>query len=810
LSTGLNDAEVSERQKKFGTNTIMRRDSFSKWELFISQFKSPLIYIILIVAAISLILGEWQDAILASLVVVANIIMGFYQEYSAQKTLLALRRLINPQTMVVRNGQRIVIPVAEVVPDDLIVLTSGDKIPADGNLIESTNLLVNEAILTGEEEAVSKGQTQNELYMGTTVIAGKGLMLATTIGRNTKIGQIGQSLAEIKEGPTPLQIKLAGFSKNLAWIILVICAIIFIFGIYYNEDTWLMLRTSVVLAVAAIPEGLPIAITVILAIGMRRILKRRGLVKKLLAIETLGSTTVICTDKTGTLTEGKMEVVRVDTHDSHKLILATILANEQKSSLEVSLWQNALKNGLDPQQIIERSPLIGQEPFSSETKFALTANKIDGEELTFALGAPEIILSFCDTENKTEIAQQITLWAGEGLRILAAAYKKGSKLTDKSGFVWLGLVGIKDPIRKEAMGAIDLAQQAGIKIKLVTGDFQQTAEVVAKNIGLVFGPENVISGTELEEISDEDLQKKVENLIIFYRVSPHQKLKIVKSLQANGEVVAMTGDGVNDAPALKQSDIGVVVGSATDVAKEAGDIVLMDSNFQTIVAACEEGRTIFSNIKKVVAYALSNSFSEIILIFGAILLNLPVPLTISQILFTHIICDGPPDIILGFEPTEKNIMKEKPRDLLREKIISRQILFLIIAISSIIGLVALYTFSASYAQGTELDYLRTKIFAIMTTVDLIYILSFKNLNKTIWQMENFWKNYALFLGMLYGFILLFMGIYWKPLQNLLQTKPLNIYDWVWVVAIGIAVTGFVEIGKIVRTFLKRRAFEQNA
>lgn len=805
MDSGLTEIEVKEQQKQFGPNIILEKNKFSKWDLFVGQFKSPLIYIILIVAAISLILREWQDAILASVVIIANVIMGFYQEHSAQKTLLALQRLINPQTMVIRDGKRQIIPVSEVVPGDTIILSPGDKIPADGKLIEAFNLLVNEAVLTGESEAVGKNiEEQNELYMGTAVIAGKGIMQVVTIGYQTKIGQIGQTLAKIEETATPLQVKLTKFSQTLVWVILAICVLIFVFGVFYEENVWLMLRMAIILAIAAIPEGLPIAITVILAIGMRRILKRHGLVKKLLAIETLGSTTVICTDKTGTLTEGKMEVVKTDATDLKKLLLATVLTNEQKTGLEVALWQYAEKNDLDTQKTIQDFPQIKEIPFSSETKFALTLNKVDDKDITFALGAPEIILSFCDATQKQEIQQKINAWAEDGLRLLAAAYKDGDALDNQSGFVWLGLIGIRDPIRPEVKNAIDLAQDAGIKIKIVTGDFRRTAEIVATNVGLKFGPENVISGEELENISDDDLTKRIQDLVIFYRVSPHQKLKIVKCLQSQGEVVAMTGDGVNDAPALKQSDIGVVVESATDVAKEAGDLILMDNNFQTIVAACEEGRTIFINIKKVVAYVLSNSFAEIVLIFGAILMNLPVPLTIVQILYIHLICDGPPDIVLGFEPTEKDIMKKNPREMVREKILSRQILFLIIGISSFIGLIALYFFNHFYRQNLEIDYIRTNIFAVVATVDLIYIFSFKNLDKTIFQMENFWKNYALLLSVIYGFTLLLLAIYWAPLQNLLHTKPLHLIDWLEVIGIGIFITLIVEIAKVVRFWLKTK------
>lgn len=799
---GLSESQAIELRNEFGENSLPQRENASWILIFLSQFKSPLVYTLIVVSAISFFLKDYLNVVLILVVVLVNSLMGFFQEYRAQKTLLALRKILKPKIIVIRDGKRREIEISQLVPGDLAVLYSGDKVPADGKMIEGTNLLISEAILTGEEEAIQKSLEKGKsfLFMGTTVISGRGTMEVSKIGKETEMGRIGQSLSEIKEGKTPLQIRLEKFSKNLAVFILVICLGIFIVGILNKQDPLDMLIVSTILVVAAIPEGLPIAISVILTIGMRRILKRNGLVKKLLSVETLGATSVICTDKTGTLTRGIMQVVKVDFTDWKLALTALTLASNQKTNMEIAIWEY-IKNAkeFDPEILFNSSKRIYEESFDSEKKYAMVINDFENKEVGFIVGAPEIILSFCNIEDadRKETLEKIEKWAEEGLRILGVASKQRGNLKEKKNYTWLGIVGIEDPIREEVKEAIETARESGIDVKIVTGDYKKTAEKVAFNLGFKFGPENVIEGNELELISEDELKGKIKRLIIFARVTPHQKLKIVKALQENGEIVAMVGDGVNDSPALKKADIGVVVGEASEVAKESADLILLDSNFKTIVAACEEGRVIFSNIKKVVGYVLSNSFVEIVLIFGAILLKFPPPLLILQILWIHIICDGPPDIVLGFEPKESSVMNMRPKDIHKEDILSKSMKFLVVTVSLITGLMALTYFWYFYFIQGDLILARTIAFVSVAIIDLIYIFSFKNLKKSVIHSENFFGNKYLFGGVAYGIVLVIAAIYVPFLNRILETVPLNIYQWLLALSVGIAATFWVEIVKYI-------------
>lgn len=801
LHQGLRESEVKELREKFGENSLPAEKQFSVITIFFSQFKSPLIYILFFVGLISLFFKEYMEACLIVFVGLFNASLGFFQEYNSQKTLIALKNIVKPKALVIRDGRRKQVEVKELVPGDLVVIGSGDKIPADGELIESSNLLVNEAILTGENEAVAKKMDDNfgKLFMGTTVIWGNGIMKINRIGLETEIGKIGSSIIEIKECKTPIQVTMDSFAKNLLFIVFIICSIIFITGIILRQgDFWTMFRTAVVLSVAAIPEGLPIAITIILTLGMKRVLTKKGLVRKLLSIETLGSTSVICTDKTGTLTEGIMRVVKSDFFDNEKASLALTLVNNQRMNLEIALWEYIKKQTkIDPQEIFNSHLRIYEEPFDSEKKYALSINKINNRDIAFILGAPEIILSFCklSAQESADILKKIDDWASKGWRILGVAFKENGNLKEKKDFLWLGLVAVEDPLRHGVKEVMQQAIQAGIKIKIITGDHNKTAEKVARNLGFKIRPDNVMSGNELGLISSQELKDRVDNIILFSRVLPHQKLKIVEALQAKGEIVAMTGDGVNDAPALKKANIGVVMGSGSEVAKEVGDLILLDNNFKTIVAAIEEGRLIFSNIKKVISYTLSNSFAEIVLIFGAIILGLPLPLTVAQILWIQLICDGPPDIILGFEPKEKNLMEEKPRDQKKDEVLPKPILFLIIAVSLNIGLLALFLFWYFYHQVDNLILARTIVFTSIATVDLFYIFSFKNLQKPLFKMDNFFSNKYLLGGVIYGFVLIFVALYIPFFNKILGIIPLDFFHWLFVLAIAIISILIIEIFK---------------
>jgi Ca2+-transporting ATPase len=506
-----------------------------------------------------------------------------------------------------------------------------------------------------------------------------------------------------------------------------------------------------------------------------------------------------------------MRVEKVDFNDWEKAFLGLILNNEQKSGLEVAIW-DYLKNerNYDSQRIIDESKKIYEEPFDSEKKNAMTIAEVGGKETAFIVGAPEIILFFCKItkKEKGEVLQKIEDWAGQGLRVLGVIYKDQGDLKEKSGFFYLGLIGIKDPIRPGAKEAIEIAQKAGIKVKIVTGDYRKTAERVASQVGLVLKPENILDGDDLDVISEEELKNRIDDILLFARVTPHEKMKIIKVLQEKGEIVAMTGDGINDAPALKNADIGIAVGNASDVAKETSDLILIDSNFKTIVAAVEEGRLIFSNIKKVVAYVLSNSFVEMVLILGAVVLDFPAPLTVIQILWIHLICDGPPDIALAFEPKDSSIMKESPKDIKQEGILSGSMMFLICAISLSTGLLALVLFKYFYRESGDLTLARTITFATAATVDLVYIFAFKNMKKLIIHTENFFQNKYLILSVIYGFILLFSAIYIPQINRLLGTIPLNLSHWGLVFGVSLVTVVITEAVKIIEK--KRKYFRIEA
>lgn len=795
---GLNNKTVIEQRQKYGFNEIVENKGLVWPKIFFSQFKSSIVYTILAVVIISLLLGEASDAILASVVLFLNIIMGFYQEYKAEKTFKALKNLIKPIATVIRDSVRFKISAREIVPEDVVVISSGDKIPADGMIINNASLLVNEAILTGEQEPVEKttDKDKNMVYMGTTVVSGRGIFIVKKTGIETRFGKISQSLLDIKDAPTDLQKKLTKFSKSLTIIILLICTVIFITGLIYGEDVWQMLRLSIILAIAAIPEGLPIAVTIILALGMKRILKRQGLVKRLVSIETLGATTVICTDKTGTLTEGVMKVEKYDFKDYEEAINSIIFNNEQKSGVEIALW-DYVKNvdKKDPYEMIENSKKIFEIPFDSKRKYSYSIIENNKKKTAYVLGAPEIVLGFTNLSEKEKLKEinKIEVWAKEGLRIIGIGYKKTGNLKDKSDFIFLGLVGVKDPIRKSVHDSVVLARKSGIEVKIITGDYRLTAENVGAQIGLKVNNENVLEGWEIDKLNDDELKEHVKNINVFARVSPDNKYRIVKALQDNGEIVAMTGDGVNDAPALKMADIGMVVGEATDVAKETADLVLLDSNFKTIVSAVEEGRLIFMNIKKVIAYILTNQFSEIILIFGAILLKLPAPLTIVQILTIHLVCDGPPDIILGFDTMKDGLMEMRPEEMKKEKILSNSVKFIVSSVSLVVGVVCLLVF---YILKDNLELAQTVCFTSIGFISMINIFSFRNLNKSVFNIKNFFSNYYLFLSILYGLTVILIAVYVPFFNKILGTTPLSFVNWLIVFSMGILAVLIIEIAKL--------------
>ncbi len=814
--TGLTDQEVVKQRVQFGENRLPSEKGVSAWMILLNQLKSPLVYIILAAAGISLLLGEFRDFAIIMAVVVVDVILGFVQEYQAQRTYVTLKGLLKPTTTIIRDGQRVEVEVWELVPGDLVVLNAGEKAPGDGEVIEATMLSLDEAILTGESEPVNKQSIRSiqalpfenasdpstKVFMGTTVVTGRGILRITKTGTKTELGQITASLSTHVEEATPLQVRLEAFSKILTYIVVAATLGILIVGLVMGGDFFDMLRTSIILAIAAVPEGLLIAVTVILVLGMRKILKREGLVKKLLAVETLGSVTVICTDKTGTLTEGRMRVSRADLLDQERAWQTMVLCNNLEGPVDIALWEYAEKHmSGNPQELFNNAQRLAEELFTSETKYMIievTSNIFDGEQIFFLKGAPEIVLGMCDLSvvDRQYFLTQVDEWAGEGLRLLGLACRQDGVIEHHSGYTWLGLLGMEDPVRQGVVEAIQVAKHAGIQVKMITGDYRRTAERIGSSISLMQEGDQTLEGEQISALSDEQLQEQVKKNAIFSRIRPQDKFRIIQALQANGEVTAMIGDGVNDAPACKRANIGVVVGSATDLAKETADLILLDNSFRTIVAAIEEGRMIFSNIRKVVAYVLSNSFAELLTIFTAMILHWPVPLTVAQILWIHLICDGPLDIVLSFEPKEEGIMDEKPRSL-KAPILTRLGASLIGVISIASSIFALGLFGHYYQIHNNPIEGRSIVFASFAINSIAYIFAYRSMRQPIYRMNKLTANKPLIMAVVAGILTVATAFLIPGIRELLGIMPLSLQQWLWVIGVAFTLLAFVEIAKAI-------------
>jgi Ca2+-transporting ATPase len=811
--TGLTTAEVLNRRAQFGENVLPAEKAAPAWRFFFNQFKSPLVYIILAAAAVSLIVGEYGDFGIIMAVVIVDAVLGTIQEYQAQQTYTALKSLLKPTTTVIREGSRHEVDVRELVPGDLVLLNAGEHVPGDGLLLESTKLAVDEAILTGESEPVSKtalsGQSvgeQNQVTMGTTVLTGRGLMRVTETGARTELGKIATSLQEHADIDTPLQVRLKSFSQTLTRTVIIFTLAVLAAGLILGRGFLDMLRTSIILAIAAVPEGLLIAVTVILVLGMRKILKREGLVKKLLAVETLGSVTTICTDKTGTLTEGRMRVTRVDLVDRERALQTMILCNNLEGPVDVALWEYANEQSqTDPQDLVDGCERLAEELFSSETKFMSTSTCLNGQQNDYLKGAPEIVLEMCQLSApaKSRSLAQIDQWAGEGLRLLGLAYRPHRNLDDHTGYRWVGLLGMEDPIREGVVEAIRVAQRAGIRIKMITGDYRRTAERVGQNIGLLNDGDKVLEGEQLTNMTEEQLREHAHETAVFARIRPRDKLRIVKALQASGEITAMIGDGVNDAPALKRANIGVVVGSASDVAKETADLILLDNNFRTIVAAVEEGRVIFENICKVVAYTLSNSFAEVLTIFVAMMLRWPAPLAVAQILWIHLICDGPSDIVLAFEPKEDGIMREQPKPV-KAPVLNSLGLSLIGVISVTSAVAGLLLFGHYFQAHDNPVEGRSIVFASFAVNSMVYIFAYRSMRLPLFRMRPLRENKPLIWAVAGGLFLAVVAFLVPALRQVLGIVPLSLDEWAIVAGVALALLLIVEVGKWISNSVHNR------
>lgn len=804
---GLSRDEVETLQKKYGLNRLEKTKKFSAVRLFLSQFKSPLIYVLLVAGLISLSFGHITDALIVLVAVGVNVILGYYQEYKAERSLEALEEVVRVEVDVMRGGKRMSVSMDDLVPGDVVFLKMGDKVPADGVVVRAESMTVNEAVLTGESVPVEKsGHEKNieltsldevgeksRVYMGTSVVTGLGTFVVVDTGSSTRVGMIALRLADTKREKTVLQKKIGGFARVLTYIIVIVACFIFVIGYLRGEEISQIFLVSVALAVSAIPEGLVVALTAILAVGMQRILRRRGLVRKLLAAEALGSVTIVCSDKTGTLTEGKMKVA--DTVGDSKLLAeAGILSNDMADPLEIAMAEWGEKKMEKDATTWSRK---GTLPFSPTLKYGAVHVTEGRKNRLIVRGAPEVVLSRCRV-GKGEARELKSLFeklSSQGHRLVGVAERRGQiseSLRDeveKGGFAWLGIVVFDDPVRGDLADDVEKLRDAGVDFRVITGDFAGTAGYVMEQLGIEVGG-RIILGPEFAGMSKRERVKAVAENVLFARFSPEDKLEVVKILQARGEVVAMMGDGVNDAPALKKADVGIVVSSASEVSKETADMVLLDDDFATVVEGVEEGRGIYSNIRKVVLYLLSDSFSEMILVIGSIIIGIPLPLTAAQILWINLANDSLPALALTLEPLEKGLMKTEPRKP-DAPLFDEEMRGLIAIISGFTGLYVLFTFWYMLRLGYSVEYARTLAFLFMGVDSLLYVFVAKSLDKSLWKI-NIFSNMWLVMGVLFGLVMQVSVLYVPSLQRAFRTHAPNALEWGLVVIGGVVLIATIE------------------
>lgn len=795
---GLSSEEAMERLSKYGENELVEEKKEGPIKLFLNQFMDVLIILLIVAALVSYFIGDLLDSMVILFVVVVNAIIGFMQEYRAEKAMEKLKSLIATEAVVIRDGETKKIPASELTIGDLVVIEEGDNVPADLRLIETSDLRIDESIITGESIPVHKthevsDKGDNIAYMDSNVVSGRGKGVVIAVGMETSIGKIAGMIQE-EEGKTPLQEKISRLGKSLGLIAVIVCLIVFTLQFLKGINVVETFMTAVSLAVASVPEGLPAILTLTLALGMQKMAKNNAIIRKLLAVETLGSCTFICTDKTGTLTLNKMRVRKSLLTSKDKALKVCALCNNASFSngrvigdpTDAALLLFAKDNGYIREELEKEYPRIKEIPLDSERKRMSTIHSSTSGYSLFIKGAPEIILErtgYIEEEGKVRRFKDADLeyWkkkldemTSQALRVLALAYKPVNDPSDEENLeedlIFLGLVGMMDPPRKEAAEAIETCKRAGIKVVMITGDHKDTAVAIAKELNLMEDGE-AITGEELDKLSDEEFESMVEDIKVYARVFPQQKVRIVETLQGRGHVVAMTGDGVNDAPALKRAAIGVAMGSGTDVAKEASDMVLQDDNFATIVKAVKEGRTIFDNIRRFVKFQLSTNVGAILTIVSSSVMNMPLPFNPIQILWINIIMDGPPAQSLGVEPPEKDIMSRKPEkeDILPQRNLLRIVLAGIIMA---IGTLAIYTYKLSIGDARA------------TTIAFTTFVMFQIFNVFNCKSQSGFSNKLLFFAIAASFILQLFVIYLPPLQSIFRTQAISIMDWMLIVLVA--------------------------
>ncbi len=829
--SGLNDEEVVFRRNKYGKNKLEDKPKESLLVKFLKQFNDFMIIILIIASIVSATVSYFQgendyiDSIIIITIVILNAIMGVVQEAKAEKSIEALKEMTPPKAKVVRDGITKEINAEELVPGDIIILEAGNYVPADCRLLESHNLKIEESSLTGETEAVLKnadmiakkdvalGDMLNMVFMASIVVNGSGKAVITATGMRTNVGKIAGMIIEDETPETPIQKKLAQVGKVLGLVCLGICVLIFLIGMIKKIDPIEMFMTSVGLAVAAIPEGLPAIVTIVLSIGVTKMAKNNAIIRKLPAVETLGSSKVICSDKTGTLTQNKMTVVEIKSNnDNFALELASmctdcdIIHEKGKTEVkgeptEVALVEGALKYNKDKTELYHMMPRIEEIPFDSTRKMMTTIHKLGKGYRVITKGAPDVLLNKCNLSigEKNRIESQNEMMAGKALRVIAVAYKDISVLPQKiesnfveTGLKFVGLIGMIDPPREGVKEAVATCKRAGIKTVMITGDHIVTAKAIAKELNILRKYDKAITGQELDKIPQDKLEKEIKDYSVFARVTPEHKVRIVKAWQSTGAVVAMTGDGVNDSPALKNADIGIAMGkNGTDVAKSASDMILTDDNFVTIVEAVKQGRNIYDNIKKAIHFLIATNIGEIVTIFMGLVLGFKSPLLAIQLLWINLVTDSFPAIAIGLEPPEKNNMTRNPVDS-KKGIFADGLWNKIIVEGIMLGMLTLIAFSiGNKYYGLEVG--RTMAFVALGVLELVHSFNIKS-EESIFKVGIF-ENKFLIGSFILGVLIQTIVVIIPTFANIFSLVPLTSTQWIIVAIISILPIPIMELQK---------------
>ncbi|HNS32865.1 MAG TPA: calcium-translocating P-type ATPase, SERCA-type [bacterium] len=858
LDKGLTEAEASERLGKYGPNRLEEKQGRSPFSIFLEQFKSFIIWVLFGAVLVSGFLGEWVDALVIVVIIILNAILGFIQEYKAEKSLYALKKMASPNTKVIRGGKHNVIPSAMLVPGDVVELEPGDHVPADCRIAwHTSNFSVEEASLTGESTPVLKtvsalkerdtplAERANMIYMGTSVVSGRAKAVVIYTGMNTELGKIAGMIQEIRHESTPLQRKLEEFSKWIVKACFVLVALVFLLEWLRGGEIADVFLTAVSLAVAAIPEGLPAVVTIVLALSVQRMIERNVLIRKLPSVETLGCTTVICSDKTGTLTKNEMTVQAVLAGDDifnvtgvgyepkgeyildgkpvdaasnlrlHQLLKASVLCNGARlvksgdgyrivgDPTEAALLTAAAKAGIWKESMEKEFPFIDEIPFDSERKKMTVIRKNNEAVTAFVKGAPEGILEDCShienegkavsitEKDKQKILESNVQFADSAMRVLAVAMRDVDKSTGsyeselvEKNLTFLGLIAMIDPPRPEVKDAVSMCRQAGIRSVMITGDHKNTGIAIARELGLFREGSLAYSGEELDGLDDGQLMDKIEDISVYARVSSEHKLRVVRAWRRKEQIVAMTGDGVNDAPAVKEADIGVAMGiTGTDVTKEVSDMVVTDDNFASIVSAIEEGRGIYDNIRKFVHYLLSCNTGEILVMFTAALAGMPVPLLPIHILWVNLVTDGLPALALGVDPIEPGIMSRKPRKP-GEPVVTRQRAMLMLLQGAFIAVCSLLAFIfVLYVEGKGLGRARTAAFVVLACAQLFHAFNCRSMKISVFKLGIF-SNLKLVLAVSVSFILQVTVVYFAFGRKIFKTEPLEVFEWLIIIVIS--------------------------